>query len=65
MDFRSFALTYEIMLLGCGGDLVERLQASDAAYRSVSRILTLAEWSEHRWHQRYVDNVCRLTASLM
>lgn len=65
MDFRSFALTYEIMLLGCGGDLVERLQASDAAYRAVSRILTLDEWSGQPWHQRYVDNVCRLTASLM
>ncbi len=65
MDFRSFGLTYEIMLLGFGGDLVQRLQANDDSYRAVSRVLTMAEWNEQPWHQRYLDNVCRLTAALM
>lgn len=65
MDFRSFALTYEVMLLGFGGDLVGRLQANDERYRAVSRELTLAEWLEEPWRRRYLDNVCRLTAALM
>ncbi|GAA3594884.1 phospholipase D-like domain-containing protein [Kineosporia mesophila] len=65
MDFRSFALTYEVMLLGFGGDLVKRLQANDDLYRSVSRELTLEEWLQEPWRRRYVDNVCRLTAALM
>ncbi len=65
MDFRSFNLTYEIMLLGFGGDLVSRLQANDERYRSVSRELTLTEWQAQPWYTRYVDNVCRLTAALM
>ncbi|GLY29999.1 cardiolipin synthase [Kineosporia sp. NBRC 101731] len=65
MDFRSFALTYEVMLLGFGGDLVKRLQTNDELYRSVSRELTLEEWLQEPWRRRYVDNVCRLTAALM
>lgn len=65
MDFRSFALDYEIMMLGFGGDLVDTLHASDEEYRAVSRELTLAEWSKQPWYGRYVDNVCRLTSALM
>jgi cardiolipin synthase len=65
MDFRSFGLTYEIMLMGFGGSLVERLQANDDDYRAVSRVLTLAEWDAQPWYMRYLDNVCRLTAALM
>ncbi|GAB3254087.1 cardiolipin synthase [Kineosporia babensis] len=65
MDFRSFTLTYEVMLLGFGGDLVKRLQENDERYRSVSRELTLQEWLQEPWRRRYVDNVCRLTAALM
>lgn len=65
MDFRSFALTYEVMLLAFGGDLVARLQDNDRTYREASRVLTLQEWSDIPWHQWYVNNVCRLTASLM
>ncbi len=65
MDFRSFALTYEATLLGFGGDLVKQLQENDELYRSLSRELTLAEWSQEPWRRRYVDNVCRLTAALM
>ncbi|PKH40925.1 cardiolipin synthase [Nocardioides alpinus] len=65
MDFRSFALTSEIMLLAFGGDLVERLERNDADYRAVSRVLTVEEWSARSWREKYVDNVCRLTAALM
>lgn len=65
MDYRSFALDYEIMLLGFGGNLVDTLHASDATYRSVSRELTLEEWSKQPWYSRYIDNVCRLTSALM
>lgn len=65
MDFRSFALTSEIVLLAFGGDLVERLERNDADYRSVSRVLTPEEWQRRSWRQKYVDNVCRLTAALL
>lgn len=65
MDFRSFSLNYEIMMLAFGGTLVSRLQENDAHYRAVSRVLTLAEWEQRSWSSRYLDNVCRLTAALM
>lgn len=65
MDYRSFGLTYEIMMMAFGGSLVQRLQANDDEYRAVCRELTLAEWDAQPWLSRYVDNVCRLTAALM
>lgn len=65
MDYRSFGLTYEVMMMGFGGDLVARLQANDEQYRAACRELTLQEWDQQRWHQRYLDNVCRLTSALM
>lgn len=65
MDYRSYALNYEVMLLGFAGDLVERLHEQDTRYRACSRVLTAEEWRGQRWHARYVDNVCRLASSLM
>lgn len=65
MDYRSFALDYEIMLMAFGGNLVDLLQAQDAAYREVSHLLTLDEWRGQPWPSRYLDNVCRLASALM
>ena len=45
MDMRSFALNYEVSLMLLGDDVVHRLQAVEDHYRSVSRELTLEEWS--------------------
>lgn len=65
MDYRSFALDYEIMMLGFDGDLVGLLERNDQHYRDVSRELTLEEWLRQPWTARYLDNVCRLTSALM
>lgn len=65
MDYRSFMLDYEITLLGFGGDLVTGLRGFVEEYQAVSRELTLAEWRKEPWHQRYLDNVARLTSALM
>lgn len=65
MDYRSYALNYEVMLLGFGGDLVDRLRESDEEYLAVSRELTLEEWRGQPLRKRYLDNVCRLASSLM
>ena len=53
------------MLLTFGGDLTQMLLDNDAAYRAVSRELTLDEWAGQPWYSRYVDNVCRLTSAVM
>ena len=65
MDYRSFALDYEIMMLGFGGNLVGLLHSNDEHYRQVSHELTLEEWRTRPWHQKYVNNVCRLASALM
>lgn len=65
MDYRSFALNYETMLLGFSGDLVDKLQATSDRYRLMSTELTLDQWSQEPLVNRYVDNVARLTAAVM
>jgi cardiolipin synthase len=64
MDMRSFALDYEIMLLGFGASLAEDLGHIQDEYRNVSRLLTLDEWKKEPWYRRYIDNVMRLTSDL-
>ncbi len=64
MDMRSFALDYEIMLLGFGATLAEDLAVIQDGYREASRLLTLEEWKKEPWYRRYIDNVMRLTSDV-
>jgi len=64
MDMRSFALDYEIMLIGFGASLAEDLAKIQDGYRASSRLLTLDDWKKEPWYRRYVDNVMRLTSDL-
>ena len=65
MDFRSFALNYEVMLLAFGGDLDDLLRNNDAAYRAACTELTPELWATEPWYNRYVDNVCRLMSAVL
>lgn len=65
MDFRSFALNYEVMLLAFGGDLDDLLRDKDEDYRRRSQELTAQEWAKEPWHRRYIDNVFRLLSSVL
>ncbi|QPL05226.1 MULTISPECIES: phospholipase D-like domain-containing protein [Actinomyces] len=65
MDFRSFALNYEVMLLAFGGDLDDLLRGNDEAYRELSEELTAEQWATEPWYRRYVDNVCRLMSAVL
>ena len=64
MDMRSFALDYEIMLLGFGKSLAEELAVIQDGYREVSHLLTAEEWAKEPWYRKYVDNVMRLTSDI-
>ncbi|RNL63414.1 cardiolipin synthase [Nocardioides marmoriginsengisoli] len=64
MDLRSFALNYEVSLLMLGEDVVRRMRTVEDHYRSLSRTLTLDEWSRRPARLKYLDNVMRLTAAL-
>lgn len=64
MDMRSFALNYEISLMVPDPGVVADLRGVEDRYRSISRELTLEEWSQRSPGARYVDNVMRLTAAL-
>ena len=64
MDYRSFALNYEVMLLLRGREVVERLDEVLDTYRGLSPELTVEAWKKRSRGSAYVDNVMRLTAAL-
>jgi cardiolipin synthase len=64
MDMRSFSLNLEVSLMMLGDGIVPKLLEVADTYRKVSRELVLDEWKQRPRAERYVDNVCRLTATL-
>ena len=64
MDMRSFALDYEITLLGFGSEFIAGLDDIAERYRAVCDELTAEKWGKRKWYERYVDNVLRLTAAV-
>ena len=64
MDMRSFGLNFEVSTMCFGGDFVQDMRKVEDHYRSISRELTLGEWTDIALKDRYVDNVMRLTSAL-
>lgn len=64
MDMRSFALDYEIMLLGFGGSLTDELSTIQDGYREVSCLLNPEQWEREPWYRRYTDNARCLTSDV-
>jgi cardiolipin synthase A/B len=64
MDMRSFTLNFEVSILVCDREFVSRMLEIDREYLEASRPVQLDEWVERPLPQRFLDNVCRLTAAL-
>jgi cardiolipin synthase len=64
MDYRSFALNYEVVMMLSSSAVVRRLRGVQDDYRSLSTELTLEQWRQRGRGATYVDNVMRLTAAL-
>ncbi len=64
MDYRSFALNYEVVLMLADVGVVDRLRAVHDQYRALSTELDAEAWRRRGWRAAYVDNVMRLTATL-
>lgn len=64
MDMRSFSLNLEVSVMMFDGSIVTDMRRIEDTYRAMSRELLLSEWVGRPVWQRYIDNVCRLTATL-
>ena len=64
MDYRSFALNYEVVVMVNDPVVVTRMREVQDEYRRLSRELTLEAWTARGRPARYLDNVMRLTAAL-
>lgn len=62
MDMRSFTLNAEMMLIVYGREFAARMHEVELRYRAKSRELTLEHWLARPWHQRALDDLCRLTS---
>ena len=65
MDYRSFGLNYEVMLLAQDPDLVQLLEGNNRRIEASSRLLSLEEWNALPWYKHYIDNICRLGSALL
>jgi len=65
LDIRSLSLHMELMVLLHGRDVVDELRVVQDEYRRASRLLTLEDWLERPRREKLLDNVMRLTSSLM
>ena len=62
---RSFALNYEVSMMLTGGDIVRPLpRGRGRPTARCPRELTIEEWRERSWVERYLDNAMRLTSAL-
>ncbi|WP_309080946.1 cardiolipin synthase [Zhihengliuella sp.] len=64
MDMRSFSLNREVSIMMLGAEVVEEVNRVQDEYRLESKELTLEEWAARKPAARWLDNVCRLTATL-
>lgn len=65
MDYRSFGLNYEVMLLVQDRHLVQLLEGNNRRIEASSRLLSLEEWNALPWYKHYIDNICRLGSALL
>jgi cardiolipin synthase A/B len=65
MDIRSFALNEEINLLVYDQEIVARVQALQETYFAESECITSEEWSRRTLSERVLQNIARLTDSLL
>ena len=65
LDIRSLSLHMEVMVLLHGTDVVDELRVVENHYRAASELLTLETWLTRPRREKLLDNVMRLTSSLM
>ena len=64
MDIRSFALDHEVNLMIIDPGFLTRMHTIAENYHQDSHELHLQEWLARPRHQKYLDNVARLTSAL-
>ena len=64
MDMRSFGLNMEVSMLVRGEEFVDEMRVVEDEYRSLSRELTLDEWTQQPLRSTVLDNLARLTSAL-
>ena len=66
MDERSFAMNMEISLLIVDEGVTSSLyDLEEEAYVPVVKELNIEQWRKRSLKQKYLENVCRLTSSLL
>ena len=66
MDERSFTMNMELSVLIVSEDFASRMyELEQAEYASTSEELELEVWRQRPLGVKYMENVCRLTSSLL
>ena len=65
LDIRSLVLHMELMVLVHGREATDDVRRVEDEYRARSRLLTLEDWLRRPRREKALDNLMRLTSSLM
>jgi len=65
LDIRSFALNSEVSLLAYDAGVVAELSKIEDRYMAGSELLTLERWRQRNPVRRWVQNIARLTDTLI
>jgi len=64
IDMRSFSLNLEVSVLIASARVAAHLEAFSQEYLANSSELTLATWRARKHHQRFIEGLARLTATV-
>ena len=64
IDMRSFSLNLEVSVLIASTEVAHTLEGFYYDYQSRSEQLTLEKWRERKPHQRFIEGLARLTATV-
>ena len=65
LDIRSFALNAELTLMIYDSEVTARLAVEQERYYGNSRLLTLEEWQQRSFANRFIQNLARLFSPLL
>lgn len=65
LDMRSFWLNFEVTLFVYDGDFTDELRRQQRKYLKESNAISVMQWRERPWVERFADNIAQLAGPIL
>lgn len=65
LDMRSFWLNFEVTLFVYDGDFTDELRRQQRKYLKESNAISVTQWRERPWVERFADNIAQLAGPIL